>query len=109
MCSITFFGPPTTSNSALSLHDALPIFGSVSSSSIALLNQSSSAAIGAGVSSLSMTRNSPPSMLTSSPSRYWPSSRSEEHTSELQSLRQLVCHLLPAENIQNIIMMNLIG
>src|ERR1035441_5623469 len=26
--------------------------------------------------------------------RWWPSSRSEEHTSELQSLRHLVCRLL---------------
>src|SRR5437899_4867554 len=59
--------PAPTGTSTLSLHDALPISSGVS-----------------------------PLVATSTPGapRPAPSPRSEEHTSELQSLRHLVCRLL---------------
>src|SRR5438045_6914842 len=61
----------------LSLHDALPIFPSRSTASGSV----------DGWSTISTNRRSDPQ----NPSRW---RRSEEHTSELQSLRHLVCRLL---------------
>src|SRR5947209_9019213 len=65
--------PPTTEIYTLSLHDALPI------------------------SSRSATRppsSGPTDRRGSTASSRWPTSRSEEHTSELQSRQYLVCRLL---------------
>src|SRR5437660_6307870 len=61
----------TTEIYTLSLHDALPIFRT---------------------SSISRARAAPPAVRTKN--RLWPGSRSEEHTSELQSRGHLVCRLL---------------
>src|SRR5205814_8108465 len=63
--------PATTQLYTLSLHDALPI------------SSSSAARISAGTS-----------FTTLRPAIECPTARSEEHTSELQSLRHLVCRLL---------------
>src|SRR5690349_23334082 len=62
-----FNNPPTTEIYTLSLHDALPIFG--------------------------RTRPPPARRSGGSPGP-GPGRRSEEHTSELQSRRDLVCRLL---------------
>src|SRR5437899_6734308 len=64
-----FIDPATTEIYTLSLHDALPISWSASPS----------------CSPRHSSRRSSPS---------WGATRSEEHTSELQSLRHLVCRLL---------------
>src|SRR5258705_8441185 len=76
LCFLFFFffnDTATTEIYTLSLHDALPIC------------------------SISRPRARPacpsPTAAARMPSR-WPSTRSEEHTSELQSLRHLVCRLL---------------
>src|SRR5262245_64552527 len=60
----------------LSLHDALPIFASNSRSEL-------SKVIGGGLPRFTRSGNTRASSV-----------RSEEHTSELQSLRHLVCRLL---------------
>src|SRR5262245_65194966 len=65
----------STGYSSLSLHDALPIWDS-SRSLRTTVHSSSSAAVCAQVKASSI------------------GTRSEEHTSELQSLRHLVCRLL---------------
>src|SRR5690349_19112824 len=69
-CSLLFFfnDAPTTGIYTLSLHDALPIWP---------MRSAVSASTGSPVSSIFIA---------------WP--RSEEHTSELQSRRDLVCRLL---------------
>src|SRR5262249_60701239 len=81
-CFFFFNDPATTEIYTLSLHDALPIFS---------------------VFSLSIILRMTPSVTASQQSwRYWPprreafvaALRSEEHTSELQSLTNLVCRLL---------------
>src|SRR5947199_8414226 len=76
--SFFFNDTATTEIYTLSLHDALPISSSAASASLTTLASFSA---------------SPSSIMVS-----WSSSscsmRSEEHTSELQSLRHLVCRLL---------------
>src|SRR5262245_66666843 len=67
--------PATTEIYTLSLHDALPI------------SSPSRAPPATGCGSTTCSPTAPPSRWTRSP-------RSEEHTSELQSLRHLVCRLL---------------
>src|SRR5262249_60729643 len=80
--SFFFFNdPPPSEIYPLSLHDALPI------SSAPAARQSGSARIGRGRRSSSARARG---RRSSSPSN----SRSEEHTSELQSLTNLVCRLL---------------
>src|SRR5262245_62898956 len=82
--SLLFNDPATTEIYTLSLHDALPI-------SMRPANQPATS-----------TASRPPRQYPTAPiapgprwSRYAPTSlRSEEHTSELQSLRHLVCRLL---------------
>src|SRR5205085_11322882 len=77
---------PTPDLYTLSLHDALPIWTSVAPSrSAALLAPSTSPTLA--------SRPSPaPSAAAARSSR--PETRSEEHTSELQSQSNLVCRLL---------------
>src|SRR5205814_6728515 len=69
----------TTEIYTLSLHDALPIYSPARSEVLRVLPTSSTCSANAGCS-------------------WWPiaccRARSEEHTSELQSLRHLVCRLL---------------
>src|SRR3712207_9097924 len=79
----------TTEIYTLSLHDALPICRSVRSSGWTTASRAS------------CTSPSWPSGTSSCPSRSsrwaptsWSRSRSEEHTSELQSRQYLVCRLL---------------
>src|SRR5205814_8809386 len=85
---------PTTMLSTLSLHDALPIYSSAIS--VALLRDPGRRPCGLP----DWPFLNPPSGLPDCPFRNRPrpsllsSCRSEEHTSELQSLRHLVCRLL---------------
>src|SRR5438552_13407820 len=65
----------TTEIYTLSLHDALPIS--------------------------SWSRSSPPCSSIASPGRSWCDTRSEEHTSELQSPDHLVCRLLLEKKKKN--------
>src|SRR5437899_9030477 len=74
---------------SLSLHDALPISASDTCSGATVVNDGDSTQAGACANDYAVTRS-------------WhavdacgnSSGRSEEHTSELQSLRHLVCRLL---------------
>src|SRR5437899_9406920 len=75
LCFFFFNDTPTTEIYTLSLHDALPILGSKSTPSKPAL--------------VSFARYS-----SSSSAPEEDEYRSEEHTSELQSLRHLVCRLL---------------
>src|SRR5436853_6982505 len=79
---IFFFNdPPTTEIYTLSLHDALPICGTRPFKPTSFARTPSAPASGS-------------TFFSSAPSEGSPWVRSEEHTSELQSLRQLVCRLL---------------
>src|SRR5687767_16032423 len=75
-----FNDTPTTEIYTLSLHDALPIWSSTSSTARRTTSSRSSSA--------SLARPAPTKAGASC------SRRSEEHTSELQSLAYLVCRLL---------------
>src|SRR5262249_61325460 len=89
--SFFFNDPPTTDIYTLSLHDALPISTS-SSSGVGTLSSrpsfTSASNFPASIGTPSRRRSSA-RRCSSSPGR-----RSEEHTSELQSLTNLVCRLL---------------
>src|SRR5258705_4516627 len=81
----------TTEIYTLSLHDALPIFVScrpVSWATLSLVPTPSVQETSTGSSYLRANRPPAKSSLNR------PAKRSEEHTSELQSLRHLVCRLL---------------
>src|SRR5205814_3509043 len=97
----SFTAPPPTATSTLSLHDALPIC-SAAPSNVTVCSTGSR---------LVQRTACPAEMVTASPANFTavmltsaaiaapdaPSAtglRSEEHTSELQSLRHLVCRLL---------------
>src|SRR5262245_64047142 len=94
---LLFPATPPTDIYPLSLHDALPIYATTDPSVGRRPSESSSPrAVGAnGTSSRSDRGNAPraswPEARTGRRTR---SHRSEEHTSELQSLRHLVCRLL---------------
>src|SRR2546427_2038394 len=75
----------TTEIYTLSLHDALPIYGSASSTSVGSSTGSARACAG--------PRCAVPRAAWRSPRRNR-CGRSEEHTSELQSQSNLVCRLL---------------
>src|SRR5690349_22309616 len=80
---------PTTGNRALSLHDALPISGkalAAATYAIAAIALNGTVAVVAG--SIESGFNPLQSLSGTIVSR------SEEHTSELQSRRELVCRLL---------------
>src|SRR5690349_23778013 len=84
-----FIDTATTGIYTLSLHDALPIWYRSSSGLILASDLASSWARSSGERSI---RSADPPLYTN-----WASgarSRSEEHTSELQSRRDLVCRLL---------------
>src|SRR3712207_8480372 len=99
----------TTEIYTLSLHDALPISGAASmalSSTFTNTCASCSWSIAQRAGGSARARRSWRERLSSSPR--WPSStsRSEEHTSELQSRQYLVCRLLleKKKNTQRIIL-----
>src|SRR5262249_59737530 len=79
--------PPTTQLSTLSLHDALPI-------SIGTRRCAAGSAARPFSVSPNRTARPRPSCCRFARSLIAPPSRSEEHTSELQSLTNLVCRLL---------------
>src|SRR5205814_9172202 len=79
--SFFFTAPPPPEIYTLSLHDALPISRSAR-------RRSETDSVSAGSSALSVRPTN------ASHSRASRQARSEEHTSELQSLRHLVCRLL---------------
>src|SRR5262245_65303667 len=90
-CSFFFFtDTATTEISTLSLHDALPIWTSVPT------RWTNGVRMGGCASCISPVgdfgRTAPVGALDSAPAVG--QERSEEHTSELQSLRHLVCRLL---------------
>src|SRR5205814_9055784 len=89
--SIPFFStpPPTTEIYTLSLHDALPISATMKQVSWFLLGLGTTAACVVHFTPAVTPQKIPPV----SP-RIRARARSEEHTSELQSLRHLVCRLL---------------
>src|SRR3712207_7819655 len=81
----------TTEIYTLSLHDALPIYAFTAAISLSLWRTCSTAPpSGSGSASLS----SPMNHIVASALTSMISSRSEEHTSELQSRQYLVCRLL---------------
>src|SRR5438045_9193695 len=85
----SFFNhPPTTEIYTLSLHDALPI----------LPTNGRSNQLTAGGTTGWHAERSPASSSSASATS---SCRSEEHTSELQSLRHLVCRLLLEKKKKN--------
>src|SRR5258705_4568465 len=87
-----FNDPATTEIYPLSLHDALPIWTSCSTSSPTTRCSRRTT----WPRSRCRIPDSPPRapVFPSSTRRHPKDSRSEEHTSELQSLRHLVCRLL---------------
>src|SRR5262245_64364012 len=88
---------PTTGISTLSLHDALPIFRSLPSYRAphrAVLPSGANAALRL----VCRSKHFSSSPASRSHSR---TVRSEEHTSELQSLRHLVCRLLLEKKKKN--------
>src|SRR5690606_41524173 len=92
--------PPAPSLSALSLHDALPIFDADKSGTLTLRVRAFDAAspglppAGAARAPRTRARRALAASTASSPSRERRRRRSEEHTSELQSRENLVCRLL---------------
>src|SRR5207248_9287372 len=84
----------TTATNPLSLHDALPICSRGAKPSCAA---PWSCAACATTSSASVARSS---RSPGSSGRRWPTRRSEEHTSELQSPYDLVCRLLLEKKIK---------
>src|SRR5437899_12277513 len=99
MCLFFLTDPATTMIFPLSLHDALPIWAvSIRLNSTAKHRYSGRAHANPCHSKRasdgpSERRNGPGSRTCERGCRYQPG-RSEEHTSELQSLRHLVCRLL---------------
>src|SRR5436190_5664495 len=93
MSSFVFFFYDTSPTEiyTLSLHDALPIFGSSIRSSAVSTWTTCAASRCAGGSS---ARKYSCAASTRSGTRRWNTFRSEEHTSELQSHSDLVCRLL---------------
>src|SRR5690349_23245280 len=87
--SLFFFNAPSTTEIyTLSLHDALPISNDSASTF------SRSAFVLAVLSTLPFGSNPPFGGFSSATVEQNPKFRSEEHTSELQSRRDLVCRLL---------------
>src|SRR5438874_3419467 len=86
---------PTPEFSTLSLHDALPISAVVLNCPMMYVPAPAAAADLARTSEPSLTAKLPVSELAAAPEKTrTPALRSEEHTSELQSRRDLVCRLL---------------
>src|SRR5205814_8430801 len=86
-----FTAPPTAYIYTLSLHDALPISFALKHWPAVSLRPSSSSAGSAVGLIIKLSASIPATLFASSRDITW---RSEEHTSELQSLRHLVCRLL---------------
>src|SRR5205085_8407556 len=98
----SFTQPSPTAISTLSLHDALPIFGALPASrSFSILLTTtivrSRSSTASSISTRCCFRATRRSCIFAEETRScvsWPSLRSEEHTSELQSQSNLVCRLL---------------
>src|SRR5690606_40937294 len=90
LSSFFFRHPPTTGIYPLSLHDALPIW---LKPWWPVEQKRQLTAQPAWLDTHSVPRSSS-GMKTVSMALPWPTSRSEEHTSELQSRENLVCRLL---------------
>src|SRR5436853_5381223 len=92
--------PPPTETYTLSLHDALPISAatstrsSISCSASAASSRTRGRTLGASNRSCRTCRRCASTAEARPPDHHSGSGRSEEHTSELQSLRHLVCRLL---------------
>src|SRR5205814_10451485 len=102
---LLLFAPPPTHFYSLSLHDALPISLLVIHAAITLLPDFGAVLeiarhllVNQGEQSYAPPDRSTPTSRTGH-TRKW--SRSEEHTSELQSLRHLVCRLLLEKKKKN--------
>src|SRR5687767_15569332 len=94
MCSFFFNDPATTEIYTLSLHDALPICPNAASE-LPSITMARVASTGSGSRHSAAGSNSMPTETKNSTANASRSgSRSEEHTSELQSLAYLVCRLL---------------
>src|SRR5204863_5119115 len=86
---------PTTEIYTLSLHDALPILGwSALELGFAGCVLPISAAVGAGLGQTLVTKHGPRPVAITAMVALAGGFRSEEHTSELQSRRDIVCRLL---------------
>src|SRR5205814_8559268 len=86
-----------TATYSLSLHDALPIFNGSSDlrPNFAMVKLiAAKTASGASLIIMAIMRIRALETCSSARMTRWLASRSEEHTSELQSLRHLVCRLL---------------
>src|SRR2546430_11640880 len=89
ICFFFFNDTATTEIYTLSLHDALPIYLLAGSRSAHLLHYGDSSAGCHRLGGIIKDRVHQHSLICNS--------RSEEHTSELQSQSNLVCRLLPAK------------
>src|SRR5262249_60711115 len=95
LLSLSFFHPPPPpSTHPLSLHDALPISRATRTASSCPGSPCTCSFSAATGSSRKRRCSFPASRCCSSPRGCGSSARSEEHTSELQSLTNLVCRLL---------------
>src|SRR3712207_8644708 len=93
----------TTEIYTLSLHDALPISSGTTFSGPPILPRSSSSTRNRSSAARSRSSNPPRATSSSPPSApSTTSSRSEEHTSELQSRQYLVCRLLLEKKTNNV-------
>src|SRR5437899_7904338 len=95
-----FYAPATTAIYTLSLHDALPIYPAPQMRSAARVErtrQSATMTLARARRRRMATNTVAPTASTASATSGYSRmirARSEEHTSELQSLRHLVCRLL---------------
>src|SRR5205814_9406473 len=103
-----YYTPPITTNTyTLSLHDALPISYLMPARTADAIRSAGSVARCVSRRHRHSTKNTPsteaalmrntgpgPPATMITPAMAGPTARSEEHTSELQSLRHLVCRLL---------------
>src|SRR3712207_6858025 len=90
-----FNDPATTEIYTLSLHDALPIYPTDSNMAAPLLAKSFNPFLFAVISAIAFT-----TVLGTVSGLIMAASRSEEHTSELQSRQYLVCRLLLEKKIR---------
>src|SRR5438045_8354196 len=93
-------GPPTTEIYSLSLHDALPI--SRTPALIAWMSSPRPGTVTRQTVSATRTTSTSSCPTPTVSTMTSPVPRSEEHTSELQSLRHLVCRLLLEKKKQTI-------
>src|SRR5690349_22275742 len=86
--------PATAEISSLSLHDALPISGASATSPCPSSTPAGRCPRATRLGSRPSEPRASPSTTSTGPTTKGPGTRSEEHTSELQSRRDLVCRPL---------------